>query len=288
MEGIPSHEIQYLIRRALAEDLQGYGDITTKYLLPPGHRSRAHIICKERDGAILCGIDLAIQLFKEVDENIEAIKTKKDGQAIGYMQKAAELSGPSASLLAAERSALNFIQHLSGISTITKKFASAAAPYGVKITDTRKTKPTLRSIEKYAVAMGGGHNHRFGLFDGIMLKDNHILAAGGTAKAIRKIRDSIPHTLKIEVEVQDTGQLDEALEAEADIIMLDNMDIPKIKDAVSKIREMAKKETLVEVSGNITIENLEKYCQTGADLVSSGYLTHSAPAADFSMKFYPV
>ncbi|MGM0365154.1 MAG: carboxylating nicotinate-nucleotide diphosphorylase [Actinomycetota bacterium] len=285
MEIIPKNEVMELIKRTLSEDLQGFGDITTRYLLPPGHRSTAYIVCKQKEGAILCGMDIAACLFMQVDGDIEVEKIKEDGQKIENMQKAANLEGPTASLLAAERSALNFIQHLSGISTLTRKFCSIASPQGVKITDTRKTKPTLRSIEKYAVSTGGGFNHRFGLFDGVMLKDNHIRAAGGIAKAIGNIKAKIPHTLKIEVEVQDAKQLKEAIKAEADIIMLDNMDPGRIREAVKEIKGKAKKETLIEVSGNITLGNLKEYCQTGIDLISTGYITHSAPAADFSMEF---
>jgi len=285
MEGIKKSEVIDLIKRTLAEDLGGFGDITTKYLLPAGHRSKAYIICRQKEGAVLCGMDIAGYLFEQVDGNIELEKIKQDGHKVQYMQKVAKLAGPTPSLLAAERSALNFIQHLSGISTITQNFCSVASAYGVKVVDTRKTKPTLRSIEKYAVTVGGGYNHRFGLFDGIMLKDNHIRAAGGIANAVRAIKKKIPHTLKIEVEVQNQDQLKQAIEVEADIIMLDNMDTGQIRQAVKKIRDEAKKDTLIEVSGNVNLDNLESYCQTGIDLVSTGYITHSAPAADFSMEF---
>ncbi len=285
MEGLAKNEILDLVKRTLAEDLNGQGDITTRYLLSQGHRSKAYIACKQKQGAVLCGMEIACLLFKQVDEEIEVEKLERDGSKIGYLHKVARLSGPTASLLAAERSALNFIQYLSGISTLTQKFCSLASPWGVKVADTRKTRPTLRSIEKYAVRTGGGHNHRFGLFDGIMLKDNHIKAAGSITKAVEKIKGKVPHTLKIEVEVQDMGQLSQAIEAEADIIMLDNMGISQIRQSVKKIKSSAKEGTLIEVSGNISLNNLEKYCQEGIDLVSTGYITHSAPAADFSMDF---
>lgn len=287
MQTIPKHERNAIIRRTLAEDLGGIGDITTKYLLPEGHRTQAYILCKQKNGAVVCGMDIARSLFEQVDPRIALSGMAKDGQQVACMQKVAQLAGPTASILAAERSALNFIQHLSGIATLTSRFCAVASPLGVKIADTRKTKPTLRSLEKYAVAAGGGHNHRFGLFDGIMLKDNHIQAAGGIARAVGTIKDKIPHTLKIEVEVQNLQQLDQAIAAGVDIIMLDNMDTDQIRQAVGVIRKKAKHHTLIEVSGNITLDNLESYCQTGIDLISTGAITHSAPAADFSMVFCP-
>ncbi|MGM0367023.1 MAG: carboxylating nicotinate-nucleotide diphosphorylase [Actinomycetota bacterium] len=285
MEEIKKEEIIELINLALREDLAGYGDITTKYLLPEGHTSSAYIICKQKGSAVLCGIDIASYLLTEVDTKIKVEKLKDDAEKINTGDKVIAIKGPTASLLKAERPALNFLQHLSGIATLTSKFSSIASKYGIKIVDTRKTKPGLRKIEKYAVRCGGGYNHRFGLFDGIMLKDNHIRAAGGLAKAVEKIRRKIPHTLKIEVEVQNFRQLDEAIESKADIIMLDNMDKDQISEATSRVREKARKGTIIEVSGNVTLKNLEAICATNVDLISSGYITHSAEAVDFSMEF---
>ncbi len=285
MEEIKSEEMLELISLSLKEDLAGYGDITTKYLLPENHSSKASIMCKEKDGAVLCGTNIASCLFGQVDRNIKVKKLKNDSDKIGLGEIVLEIEGPTASLLKAERPALNFIQHLSGISTITNKFASIASKKGIKIVDTRKTKPGLRKLEKYAVRCGGGYNHRFGLFDGIMLKDNHIAVAGSLTKAVNKIKNKIPHTLKIEVEVQNFAQLEEAIEALVDIIMLDNMNISQIKEAVKIIRGKAKKETIIEVSGNVTLQNINNICDTKVDIISSGFITHSAKAIDFSMKF---
>ena len=172
---------------------------------------------------------------------------------------------------------------MSGIATLTGKYSKIASPYGVKIVDTRKTKPMLRKIEKYAVLCGGGFNHRFGLFDGILIKDNHIAAAGGVLKAIETIRAGIPHTLKIEVEVKDLDELDQALEGKADIIMLDNMALKEMRRAVAIIRK-SRVETIIEASGNVNLDTLEDICKTGVDMISVGALTHSAPAIDFSLE----
>jgi nicotinate-nucleotide pyrophosphorylase (carboxylating) len=173
---------------------------------------------------------------------------------------------------------------MSGIATFTSRFVNIAQPHGVKIVDTRKTKPLLRKIEKYAVRCGGGHNHRFGLFDGILIKDNHIAASGSVLNAIKAIRDDMPHTVRIEVEVKDFDQLDQALEGRADIIMLDNMSPDTMKKAVGIIREK-REETLIEASGNVNLDTLEDICKTGIDIVSVGAITHSAPSLDFSLEF---
>jgi nicotinate-nucleotide pyrophosphorylase (carboxylating) len=174
---------------------------------------------------------------------------------------------------------------MSGIATLTSRFVKIAEPYGVKIFDTRKTKPLLRKIEKYAVTCGGGFNHRSGLFDGVIIKDNHITAAGGVLKALKKIKTKIPSSLKIEVEVKDFGQLDEAIKGGADIIMLDNMDTGNMKKAVNIIIEKSRRTCLVEASGNVDLENLEEICKTGVDMISVGLITHSAPAIDLSLEF---
>ncbi|MBA7648059.1 Nicotinate-nucleotide pyrophosphorylase [carboxylating] [subsurface metagenome] len=174
---------------------------------------------------------------------------------------------------------------MSGIATLTSRFVKIAGPYKVKIKDTRKTKPILRKIEKYAVLCGGGYNHRFGLFDEILIKDNHIAAAGGISKAIERIRAGAPSTLRIEVEVKDFNQLDEAIASKADIIMLDNMNADQMAKAVKVVKEKRGSSCLVEASGNINLENLEEICKTGVDIISVGLITHSAPAIDFSLEF---
>jgi nicotinate-nucleotide pyrophosphorylase (carboxylating) len=282
---INKYEIIELIRAAINEDLGGYGDITSKFLIPKESKSSAYIICKEKDGAVLSGIDIAGYIIEEFDGSIEFNKIKNDSADLNYLDKICTMSGSTQILLIMERTCLNFLQHMSGIATYAKKFSSIASEYNVKITDTRKTKPGLRKIEKYAVLCGGGFNHRFGLFDGILIKDNHIFAAGGIKEAIDKIRNRIPHQLKIEVEVKDWKELGEAIKSNADIIMLDNMELPMIKESVGVIRESLGSRCKIEVSGGISLANLEEICKTGIDIVSVGAITHSAPAVDFSLEF---
>src|SRR4030067_2563429 len=203
-------EVIDLIRGAILEDLNDAGDITSNYIIPPDKKSSSYIICKEKNGAVLSGLDVASYVLEEIDSSIKIEKLKNDGDTLKYMERICNLSGPTLSILKAERTCLNFIQHMSGIATHTAKFVKIAEPYGVKIKDTRKTKPLLRKIEKYAVLCGGGYNHRFGLFDGILIKDNHIAAAGGISKAMEKVRANTPQDLKIEIEIRDFTKIDEA------------------------------------------------------------------------------
>lgn len=282
---IYKNEIIDIIKNALLEDLGGYGDITSNCLIPSEHKSSSYIICKEKNGAVLSGLDVASYVLEEIDSSLELKKLKNDSQKLNYMEKICTISGPTLSILKAERTCLNFIQHLSGIATMTNKFSTIASRYGVKIVDTRKTKPNLRKLEKYAVVCGGGYNHRFGLFDGILIKDNHIRAAGGIKNAVNKIRSKIPHNLKIEVEVKNFTELKEATDSKVDIVMLDNMDIEQIKEATKLVREKRGGDCLVEVSGNVNLENVEDICRTGIDIISIGLITHSAPAVDFSLEF---
>ena len=281
---LEKYEILDLIKGAISEDMGGFGDITSKYLIPDRSISSAYIICKEQGGAILSGLDIAAYVFGEIDPEILVKPLKDDGASLDFMDRVCDIKGPAASMLKAERTCLNFIQHMSGIATLTGRFVNIAAACGVKIVDTRKTKPMLRKIEKYAVLCGGGHNHRFGLFDGVLIKDNHIAAAGGVLPAIDSIKKNVPHTIKIEVEVKDFNELDQALEGRADIIMLDNMGPEDMKKAVKIIREK-QEDTIIEASGNVTLDTLEDICKTGIDVVSVGVLTHSAPAIDFSLEF---
>ncbi len=282
---ILKNEVIDIISGAISEDLNGSGDITSRYLIPPDKNSSSYIICKETGGAVLSGLDIAIFTLEEIDSSVKVERLKNDGDRLEYMDRICNISGPALSILKAERTCLNFIQHMSGIATLTGKFVKIAGPYGVKIKDTRKTKPTLRKIEKYAVLCGGGYNHRFGLFDGILIKDNHITAAGGITKATESIRVSAPSTLEIEVEVRDFKQLDEAITERVDIIMLDNMSTGEMTEAVKIIRKRRGNSCLIEASGNINLENLEEICKTGVDIISAGAITHSAPAADFSLEF---
>jgi nicotinate-nucleotide pyrophosphorylase (carboxylating) len=279
------NEIADIIKKAVLEDLGSSGDLTSDNLIPPDDRASSYIICKETGGAVLSGLDVAGFVLEEIDSSINMVKSKTDGEELKYMDNICKISGSALSILKAERTCLNFIQHMSGIATLTSKFVRIAEPYKVKIFDTRKTKPTLRKIEKYAVTCGGGCNHRSGLFDGIIIKDNHIAAAGGVLCALKKIKTKISGSLKIEVEVKDFGQLDEAISGGADIIMLDNMDTGKMKKAVGIIREKSRKSCLIEASGNVDLENLEEICKTGVDMISVGLITHSAPAIDFSLEF---
>jgi len=281
---IKKFEILELIRSALLEDLGGYGDISSKYLIPQEHMSSAFIICKEKEETVLSGIDVAGFIFEEVDSAIKYEKMFEDGQTVKHPDIVCRVSGPSQSLLAGERTCLNFLQHLSGIATLTAQFSAIASKYNVKVTDTRKTKPGLRKLEKYAVVCGGGFNHRFGLFDGVMLKDNHIAAAGGIKNALKSIRNNIPHGTKIEIEVKNFVELDDAINGMADIVMLDNMRPEDIKKAVSIIRDRAKS-IIIEASGGINLSTFEDFCRTGVDLISAGCLTHSAPSSDFSLEF---
>jgi nicotinate-nucleotide pyrophosphorylase (carboxylating) len=282
---INKYEIINTIKEAINEDMGSYGDITSKYLIPEASKSSAYILCKEKDGAVLSGVDIAGYIVEQIDSTIQFEKIKSDGEKLKYLDKAGKIKGNTMGLLAAERTILNFIQYMSGIATITSKFSSIASRYNVKIADTRKTKPGLRKLEKYAVTCGGGYNHRFGLYDGILIKDNHIKAAGGVKKAVNEIRKNMPHQLKIEVEVKDFNELDGAISAHADIIMLDNMTPDKIKECVNIIRKKLGSTCIIEASGNVNLANLEELCRTGVDIISVGAVTHSAPSVDFSLEF---
>ncbi len=278
-------EVQEIIRQALREDLGGYGDITSKYTIPSQSTSCAFAVCKQKEGTVLCGIDIMQFVFEEIDKRVVFEKLKQDGDFLNDRDIICRVKGPSASILSAERTALNFLQHMSGIAAFTSKFVSIASKYNIKVTDTRKTKPGLRKLEKYAVACGGGFNHRYGLFDGVLIKDNHIVAAGGIANALKAAKAMAPHQLKIEVEVKTFAELDEAIANKADIVMLDNMSAEQMSEAVKIIREKTSGACLIEASGGVTLESVEDICKCGVDIISAGCITHSAPAADFSLEF---
>jgi len=272
--------IDHILLNALHEDI-GNGDITTSSLIPAKQISRAVIIAKS--ACIVAGLPFAERTFHLLDRDIKFRTLKKDGARVKTGDIIARITGRTASLLTAERTALNVLQRLSGIATLTDEFVGRVKGLGVKITDTRKTAPGLRYFDKYAVRTGGGHNHRYGLFDGVLIKDNHIAAAGGVGKAVKTARSEAHHVMKIEVEVKSTVQAKEALAAGADIIMLDNMKISEMKRAVGIIRK-TRPGTLIEASGNVSLENVRSIGETGVDLISVGVLTHSAPAADISLK----
>lgn len=265
-----------LIKNSLLEDMNN-GDITTDNLIDEQSISTAEIIAKER--GIIAGLDIAKQTFTFLDKRIQFTKLVEDGALVEKGDIIARIKGKTKAILSGERTALNFIQRMSGISTNTSKYLNKIKQYNTRVVDTRKTTPSLRLIEKYAVRVGGGHNHRFNLSDAVMIKDNHIKAAGGISNAVNKIREVIPHTVKIEVEVENLEGLKEALDSKADIIMLDNMSIETMREAV-KINEGR---AILEASGNITLENLEAVAKTGVDVISVGALTHSVKSLDISL-----
>ncbi len=265
-----------IIRIALAEDI-GSGDVTTECLVPEGVSAEAVIYSKER--GVLAGLDVAERVFQVLEPGIRMERLLADGDLLEPRRPIAKVSGAARALLTGERVALNFLQRLSGIATATRRLAELLEGTGARLVDTRKTTPGLRLLEKYAVRVGGGYNHRIGLYDGILIKDNHIRVAGGIAEAVRKARSSAPHTLRIEVEVEDLGQLEEAVRAGADAVLLDNMPVEMIREAVRRY----KGRVLLEASGGITSRNIREIAEAGVDLISVGAITHSAPALDISM-----
>jgi nicotinate-nucleotide pyrophosphorylase (carboxylating) len=272
-----------LIKRALEED-GAEADITTLSTVPEGEWAEAHIIA--RHAGVIAGLAVAAEAFRVFDERISVELLVQDGDAVQPGALLAHLRGPARSLLSAERVALNFLGRLSGIATITARCVRAVEGTRTRILDTRKTTPGLRSLEKFAVQMGGGHNHRFGLSDGILIKDNHIKAAGGIAQAVAAARSIAPHLLKIEIECETLAEVEQALVAGADVVLLDNMDVDMMRSAVEFIRRNAP-QVLIEASGNIgtNVERLAVVAATGVDFISLGALTHSAPNFDISLEF---
>lgn len=271
-------QVEQIITLALNEDI-GTGDITTLSTIPADKTALGRFVAKE--DMILCGIDLAAHIFARVDPSIELKANFKDGDAVKKGDVIATVSGNAQNVLTGERTALNFMQRLTGIATRTHASVAEVAGTNAKITDTRKTTPGLRVLEKYAVRVGGGTNHRFNLADGVLIKDNHIAVSGGIQNAVKNARAVIPHTLKIEVEVETKEQLAEALDAGADIIMLDNMSYDLMRECVGLVAGRA----LVEASGNMGEKNLREVAETGVDIISIGALTHTVKAADISLKF---
>ena len=264
----------------LKEDL-GRGDVTTQAVVRGSARARGQFLAKQ--DLVLCGLEFAEAVFSVLDNAIALESHAYDGQFIAEGTRFARMDGPAAVLLAGERTALNLLQHMSGIATLTRAFVDKIRGTGARIVDTRKTTPGLRLIEKYAVSAGGGGNHRFGLDDGVLIKDNHIALAGGIKRAVELARNAASHLLKVEVEVSSLVQAREAFEARADVIMLDNMSAPDIAAAVRLIREHAP-DTIIEASGNITLDSVRDVAEAGVNLISVGAITHSARAVDISMK----
>ena len=269
-----------IIQRALEEDI-GQGDVTTDSIIDPHAAGKAVLLAKEN--MILAGLPLFSMVFTLLDPELQFDYMYQDGATVQGGEIICRISGRLAPILKAERTALNFVQRMSGIASLTNDYIERAGRGKVKILDTRKTIPGLRALDKYAVRMGGGFNHRIGLFDGILIKDNHIAAAGSIAKAVALARTNAPHTLKVEVEVETLVQVQEALESGADIIMLDNMPIDTMKQAVNLINRKA----LVEVSGGVTLGNIPEVAEIGVDFISIGALTHSAKAMDLSLEILP-
>lgn len=267
-----------LILSALKEDV-GTGDITTLSCIPAENRSEGFFLSKAE--GVVCGIDVAKRVFELVDKEICFIALKKDGDKVQKGELIAEINGPSRSILTGERVALNLMQRMSGTATETAKAVSQVAGTKTRIVDTRKSTPGLRVLEKYAVRCGGGHNHRFNLSDGVLIKDNHIAAAGGIAAAVAAARNAVPHVMKIEVETESLEQVEQALCAGAEVIMLDNMSNEMMAEAVKLIDGRA----ITEASGNMGEKDLAAVAATGVDLISVGALTHSVKALDISLKF---
>jgi nicotinate-nucleotide pyrophosphorylase (carboxylating) len=275
----PLYPILYepLIRRALEEDLGRAGDLTSDAILPPDLPAEANIVA--RAAGRLAGLPIALSTFQLLDSSIEIEAFATDGEDIEAASVLATVRGPARSILSAERTALNLLGRLCGIATATRDMQALVAPYGAHIVCTRKTTPGLRILEKYAVRCGGGHNHRFGLDDAILIKDNHIALAGGLRKAVERARRAVGHLVKIEVEVDSLDQLREALDLGVDVVLLDNMPLETLREAVALARGRA----ITEASGGINPKTAADIAATGVDLLSVGWLTHSAPVLDVAL-----
>jgi len=279
MTALPRIMIEPLVRAALLEDLGQAGDVTSDAIVPREARAEAALVA--RKGGVVAGLDLAKLSFELVDPAIETRVEKHDGAKLTPGETIATVHGPARGILTAERTALNFLCHLSGVATATATAVAAVAGYKARIVCTRKTTPGLRAVEKYAVRVGGGGNHRFGLDDAVLIKDNHVAIAGGVAEALRRARKNVGHMVKIEVEVDSLAQLAEALAARVDAVLLDNMRPDMLREAV----EMVGGRAIIEASGGITLENVTAIAAAGVDLISIGWLTHSAAALDIGLDF---
>ena len=274
---LPQFYVDDLIKRAVSEDIN-YMDVTTDFLIDENQTTTARFLSK--DEGVLAGLEIALRVFTLLDSSVRFTVHKKDGDEVRRGDLIAEISGPTRALLKGERTALNLVQHMSGIATATRKCVERVEGTKATIADTRKTLPGLRPLQKYAVLCGGGRNHRYNLSDAAMLKDNHIDAYGSLTKAVEALRAKAGHMLKIEVETRSLEELDEALAVGADVIMLDNMDYDTMKEAVRRTNGRA----LLEASGNVTLENIRQVAECGVDLISLGALTHSVKSLDMSLK----
>ena len=278
MTGLNSVYITDIVKRALAEDI-GSGDITTLLTVPVDVLSEARIVAKAY--GVMAGLDVAAEAFRLAGSGVGFAPGMIDGATVEPGTVIANLTGPAHAILQGERVALNFLQHASGIATLTRHYVDLVAHTKAKIIDTRKTTPGLRQLEKYAVICGGGRNHRFNLSDGILIKDNHIEAAGGITSAVMAAKRNAPHTLKIECEVTTLNQLDEAITAGVDAVLLDNMDVDMLRQSV----ELVAGRVVTEASGGVSKDTVVAIAETGVDLISVGSITHSAPAVDISLQF---
>ena len=274
---LPKSVVKDAVARALAEDLGRAGDVTTAATIPVGLMAEGAIVAREE--GVIAGLPLLIETFRQVDASVSVIPQVADGDRVAAGSDVARLSGHAVSILTAERTALNFLGHLSGISTATHRLVEAIEGTPARIVDTRKTTPGLRALEKYAVRCGGGSNHRFGLDDAVLIKDNHIVVAGGVSAAVKAARTHAGHTLTIEVEVDTLAQLEEALAAHADTVLLDNMAPDKLTQAV----EMVAGRAVTEASGGIALSTVRAVAETGVDVISVGWITHSAPRLDVAL-----
>ena len=280
MTGPTPQQIRAAVKVALAEDL-ALGDVTTRAIFPAWLPARATIVAHEP--LTLAGVAVARQVFTEVDASLKVVRSLPDGATARSGSIVMVIEGDGRSLLAAERAALNFLQHLSGIATLTSRFCAAVKGYRTRILDTRKTTPNLRMLEKYAVTKGGGMNHRMGLYDQVLIKDNHLDFVD-LKKAMRDLRQFLPHSIKIEIEVDTPEVLERAISANPDIIMLDNMGLDSIEKSIAMIRE-SRCRAKIEVSGGVNLRNVGDIARLKPDFISIGYITHSPEALDISLKF---
>jgi len=271
-----------LVELALAEDLGAAGDVTSAATVGADEEAEARIVA--RAAGVVAGLPLVPEIYRRVDPRVVVGRERSDGEAVGPGATLARLRGPARALLGGERVALNFLGHLSGVATATRQLVELVAGTGAEVVDTRKTTPALRALEKYAVRCGGGRNHRFGLFDAVLIKDNHVVAAGSVGEAIARARRHAGHLVKIEAEIQALDQLDAALDAGADVVMLDNFELEAIRQAVRRTAGRA----LLEASGGVTERTIRAIAEAGVDLISVGRITHSAPALDVALDFEPL
>lgn len=270
-----------MLLKALEEDL-GAGDLTTDAIIDPNHQGKASLLARE--AMVLAGLHVFSRVFKLLSPEMTFQYYFEEGRHVPAGEKICQITGPANAILKGERTALNFLQRMSGIATLTKSYVDKVGSQKVRLVDTRKTAPGLRLFDKYAVRMGGGFNHRLGLYDGILIKDNHIIVAGSITNAVRLAKERSPHTIKVEVEVEDLKALEEAIEAGADLVLLDNMASSMLKEAV----KITSGRIPLEASGGINLKNIEEIAKTGVDIISVGALTHSAKAVDVSLEMTPL